>query len=248
MNLNHYRRNVYSQFGEDGIIEEICRRLGMDTGWFVEFGAWDGKYLSNTFNLASNKGWGGVYIEGNTERYKDLLRTQAEFPSKLHTLCAMVGFEGENILDNLLAKTPLPREFELLSVDIDSCDWQVWNSLKDYRPKIVIIESNSLILPGKIEIYDPPTSPGSSFLALVKLGVDKGYQLVCHTGNCIFVLKELAPRLELDPELLAAPEKLFDYKQRRHEQIVRLGRKLLPERVMQHLFGLFHRFKRGQRA
>jgi hypothetical protein len=105
-NLLSYRYNRYSQSGEDGIIEELCRRLGIITGWFVEFGAWDGKHPSNTYNLLSHHAWQGAHIEGNPERYQGLLLTQAAFPKRLHTLCAMVGFEGENKLDKLLAARP----------------------------------------------------------------------------------------------------------------------------------------------
>src|ERR1035438_6813941 len=104
MSLLAYRKNSYSQFGEDGIIEEICYRLGIKEGWFVEFGAWDGKHLSNTYNLLANKGWQGVLIECDPEKYKALLRTKEAYPEKLHTLCAKVGFEGESRLDSLLAR------------------------------------------------------------------------------------------------------------------------------------------------
>src|ERR1039458_5825174 len=184
MDLLKYRANTYSQFGEDGIIEELCRRLGIKQGWFVEFGAWDGKNLSNTYNLVAHQGWQGVFIEGDPEKYKDLLRTKEAFPDRLHTLCAMVGFEGDSRLDALLAKTPIPPDFDLLSIDIDSYDWQVWKALEKYRPGIVIIESNCAIPPGVIQIHNPPTSYGASFSALVDLGQTKGYQLVCHTANC----------------------------------------------------------------
>ena len=53
-NLKKYKYNTYSQNGEDGILEEVFKRLGLDEFnkfWVVEFGAWDGKHLSNTFNL-----------------------------------------------------------------------------------------------------------------------------------------------------------------------------------------------------
>jgi len=77
MDLLEYRDDKYSQSGEDGIIEEICYRLGINQGWFVEFGAWDGKHHSNTYNLLANKGWQGVLMECDPERYKALLHTKA---------------------------------------------------------------------------------------------------------------------------------------------------------------------------
>ena len=145
-NLRQYSFNRYSQNGEDGIIEELCRRLEWKSGWCVEFGAWDGKHLSNTYNLLC-QGWKAVHIEGDQGRFQDLLRTKAAFPDRLHPLCAMVEIQGPNRLDNLLAQTPVPREFELLSIDIDSYDWEVWNSLVNYTPKLVVIECNSALPP-----------------------------------------------------------------------------------------------------
>lgn len=69
--LIKYRKNYYSQNGEDGVIEEILKRMGIKQGWFVEFGAWDGKYLSNTYALVE-KGWKGVEIEGDKTKFEKL--------------------------------------------------------------------------------------------------------------------------------------------------------------------------------
>ena len=247
MGLLQYRYNKYSQFGEDGIIEEICCRLGIKEGWFVEFGAWDGQHLSNTYNLLANKGWRGVFIECDPEKYQALLRTKAAFPERLYTLCAMVGFEGETRLDNLLATTPVPRDLDLLSIDIDSYDWQVWNALQHYHPKIVIIESNSAVPPGVSQIHDPPASSGASFAALVNLGQSKGYQLVCHTGNCFFIRRELVSGLHLDNDLLASPQKLFNYPRHYRERLIGVGRRFLPNRLMHFFFDLSQGLKKAAR-
>jgi len=245
MNLIEYRDDKYSQNGEDGIIAEIFRRLGIAGGWFVEFGAWDGKHLSNCYNLVAHQGWSGVFIEGSPAKYQDLLKTQAAFPGKLHTLCAMVGFEGEGKLDDLLARTPIPKDFDLLSIDIDSYDWQVWNAVEKYRPKLVIIECNCSIAPDVFSIHNPPASQGASFKALVDLGKRKGYTLICHTGNCFFVVNELVPALKLDPALLATPEKFFDHAKRRKEQLVNFARTVLPKQI---LFKIFHVLDRRRQA
>jgi hypothetical protein len=241
--LTRYRYNRYSQFGEDGIIEEICRRLNLGKGWFVEFGAWDGKHLSNTYNLLSHYDWCGVHIEGNPAKYQDLLLTQKVFPGKLHALCAMVGFEGENRLDRLLAQTPIPREFDLLSIDIDSFDWQVWRALDEYQPKIVVIECNSELLPGIFQTHNPPQYVGASFSSLVELGKNKGYQLVAHTGNCIFVRNELVTALDLDSSVLAQPEKLFDHGKHFREKLLSRARKILPQRAMNFIYDTSYKRK-----
>ncbi len=72
---NQYQSNVYSQNGEDGVIEELLKCLEIDNGWVCEFGAQDGKHLSNTFRLIETKRFNGVFIEGDSEKFKDLLKT-----------------------------------------------------------------------------------------------------------------------------------------------------------------------------
>lgn len=201
-----YRKNYYSQNGEDGIIEEILKRLNIDEGWFVEFGAWDGKYLSNTFRLLE-QGWEGIDIECDPEKYKDLKETSKEFP-KLNIVKTNILINKKNCLDTLLLKYPIPKEFEILSIDIDSVDYYVWDSFKMYKPKIVIIEVNSRIKPGKKYI----SNSGVSFTSMVDLGRTKGYTPVCHTGNIIFVRNDLVNKLNLPNEELDNPDSLFRMK------------------------------------
>ena len=83
--LNKFSKNIHSQNGEDGIIAQILNKLELSIEknlWCVEFGAWDGMHHSNTFTLVEN-GWNAVYIEGESERYQDLLKTQRKFPKIL---------------------------------------------------------------------------------------------------------------------------------------------------------------------
>lgn len=57
--LNKFGFNLHSQNGEDGVIEEILRRLGVnrsDNYWCVEFGVWDGIHFSNTFSVVEKVG------------------------------------------------------------------------------------------------------------------------------------------------------------------------------------------------
>jgi hypothetical protein len=222
----------------------LCRRLKINPGWFVEFGAWDGKHLSNTYNLLAHAGWSGVYIEGNAQRYQDLLSTQKQFVGRQHTICAMVGWEGENRLDRLLAQTPTPRVFDLLSIDIDSYDWQVWDALVEYQPKIVVIESNNLLPPGVKQLHQPPRHHGASFSSLLELGKSKGYTLTCHTGNCFFVRNELVAGTGLDPVMVEQPGQLFDYGKYRREKVLSWGRKIFPPGVMNHIYSTSLKIKR----
>jgi hypothetical protein len=187
--LNEFAKNVTSQYGEDGIIEKILSIINDNDKWCVEFGSWDGKNCSNTFNLITNKGYRGVLIEGNPRRFKDLVKTY-EANKKVIPLNAMVGFDRENSLDRILEKTDIPSNFDLLSIDIDGNDYHVWQAVEDYKPKVVVIEFNPTI-PKQVEFVQPKDmsiTQGSSLLATSKLGKSKGYELVAATANnAIFV-------------------------------------------------------------
>ena len=208
--LTQYRSNIYSQNGEDGVLAELCARLNIHSGAFVEFGAWDGKHLSNCYRLLE-EGWSGVYIEGDTRRFQELKANMAPFHDRITIMNAYVSTDGEFRLDQLLSNTPLDRDFEILSIDIDSHDWQVWESLREYRPKIVVIEINSHIPVGIHQIHNGATAIGSSFTSTVQLGRNKGYTPVCHTGNLILVRDDLVGAVGLSEAERLHPELLFDY-------------------------------------
>jgi len=52
----------YSQFGEDIIIREYFKNIGIDKGVFIEAGAYDPFNLSQTC-LLENSGWSGILVE-----------------------------------------------------------------------------------------------------------------------------------------------------------------------------------------
>jgi hypothetical protein len=187
--LNQFAKNFTSQNGEDGIIEKVLEVIQVTDKWCVEFGSWDGKHCSNTYNLIHNKGYSAVLIEGDTSRYQDLLRTY-ERNRKIFPINAFVGFNDEDCLDALLKKTELPDDFDLLSIDIDGNDYHVWGKVNDYKPKIVIIEYNPTI-PNPVEFVQSRNmriSQGSSLLSINNLAKIKGYELVAVTQtNAIFV-------------------------------------------------------------
>ena len=100
----------------------------------------------------------------------------------------MVGFEesDSNNLNNLLIGTKIPEDFDLLSIDIDSFDLAVWQCFVG-KPKVVIIEINSSLL--NLEYFNGMMTyfvKETHFHRQLRLLKDKGYMLVCHTGNLIF--------------------------------------------------------------
>ncbi len=186
--LNEFAKSVTSQAGEDGIIEKILEVIGQTNNWCVEFGSWDGKKLSNTYNLITNKGYSAVLVEGDSKRFKDLLKT-FENNNKLTLINTYVGFESDNNLDKILEKTPIPKNFDLLSIDVDGNDYHIWDTTKEYRPKVVVIEFNPTIHPEVefVQSRDMGITQGSSILSVVKLARSKGYELVACTSNVFFV-------------------------------------------------------------
>ncbi|RCW80164.1 hypothetical protein [Phyllobacterium bourgognense] len=112
--LREFASDVTSQYGEDGIIAKILDLIGTKNKWCVEFGAWDGKYLSNTWNLINNKGWNAVLVEGETTRADRLAGTHKSRKGEVFVENAFVGWEGEHSLDNILGRTPIPMDFDVL--------------------------------------------------------------------------------------------------------------------------------------
>jgi len=187
--LNEFARDVTSQCGEDGIIEKVLGVIRDNNKWCVEFGSWDGKKCSNTFNLISNKGFSAVLIEGSRKRFKELLKTFKD-NKKVTLINTFVGFEKKNNLSVILEATDVPYDFDLLSIDIDGNDYHVWGAMRNYKPKVVVIEFNPTI-PSTVEFVqqrDMHVTQGSSLLSITKLAKSRGYELVAVTSfNAIFV-------------------------------------------------------------
>jgi hypothetical protein len=150
-----------------------------------------------------------VYIEGDIDRFQDLLNTTVKFP-KIKPINAFVARDSGMVdsLDQILAKTTIPKDFELLSIDIDTYDCDVWESLENYQPKVIVIEINSSVPPGILWRHTDKTQ-GNTFSATLNVGLNKGYTLVCHTGNLIFVRDDLMAKLEFPERYIKYPELLF---------------------------------------
>lgn len=193
--LLEYRTDIHSQNGEDGILIELFRRMSVVPSWVCEFGAWDGKHLSNTFYWVQ-QGARAVYIEGDAAKMSDLHATAREYPTII-PIHSLVQAEGQNSLDTLLARTPIPHDFDILSIDIDSHDYHVWKGFHQYAPKVVVIEINSSVPPFDPTYIHGAHCSGSGFLPTLRLGTEKSYTLVAHTGNMIFVRNDLVGMLNL---------------------------------------------------
>ena len=139
--LNFYG-NVHSQIGQDGILQEIFKMLDIKNGFFCEFGAWDGIYLSNCRKLVE-EGWAGVFIEGNEKKFKDLSLRYQSF-SGIHCISAFVGAPKRGIIGDplfmILEKNNInPAHIDFLSIDIDGYDLEIFEEI-NFKPKVVLLE------------------------------------------------------------------------------------------------------------
>jgi hypothetical protein len=197
--LLEHKRDVHSQTGEDGIVETILSALGDRDQWCVEFGAWDGQHLSNTRNLIESSDYHAVLIEGDKERYQALQDFHKE-NDRVITLNAFVGFVPNNGLDSILARTPIPTDFDFCSIDVDGNDYHVWKAITAYRPKLICIEFNPTIPTDChfVQPANPKLNQGTGLMDLVELGKSKGYQLASVLPfNAFFVRENLFSRLEI---------------------------------------------------
>lgn len=201
--LNSCANNIYSQHGEDGIIEELMKRLdarGLLNKWCVEFGAWDGIFSSNTHNLIKNKEFSGILIEGDKIKFDELCTNMEKIEhNHVYTINKYVDFEGADSLDSILAETEIPYDFDFLSIDVDGCDFYIFESLCVYRPKIICIEYNFSIPNSVLFVQEKDFSikQGASAKSLVQLAKSKKYSLIASTHcNLIFSSDEYCDAID----------------------------------------------------
>lgn len=211
-------KNIYSQNGEDGIIEQLLLELNSsDNGYCCEFGASDGIASSNTYNLIKNHNFKSIQIEGDATRFENLKQTYKEYP-EVKLYCKYVTSEN---LTTFLDENNYPADFDVLSIDVDSIDYEIWAGFTKYTPKIVVIEANSYRDPVCLELNNTVTASynnqidplkewhpgrignGASFMSIIKLGLEKSYTPVSFTGNIIFVHTPLISKLKQFPYKLS---------------------------------------------
>jgi hypothetical protein len=187
--------SVTSQNGEDGVIAELVAAVGVTSATFVEFGVQDGRE-GNCVALADVRGWSGWFLEADPEQFRKLAAKYA-WNESVSTAQAMVT--AENIND-LFAGLGVPATVDVASIDIDGADFEVWDALEVTRPRVVVIEYNAALDPGRALVPREPRRPwdgtqnvGSSLGAVLAIADAKGYDLVhCEAAgvNAFFVARE----------------------------------------------------------
>ena len=199
--LASFASNITSQNGEDGLLEEIFRRLGEGQRWCLEVGAWDGKHLSNTCVFWRDRGWSAVLVECSDQSFAGLKANTVGYP-KVYPVHRMVTASGDNSLDAILREVKAPPGIDLVSIDVDGNDYHLFESLQEFSPRVIVVEHNPTI-PPEVEVVQKLNSRarmGASAGALSALARRKGYGLAaCTHCNCIFVRAEEFLKLGYDP-------------------------------------------------
>jgi hypothetical protein len=192
---------VFSQFGDDGIVQYLAHNLDLRHKTFIEFGVEDYSECNTRF-LLQNNNWSGFVMDGSSNHMVKLKRAPLFWK---HDLNAQVAFVTKENIGKLLDEAGLEWEgVDLLHIDIDGNDYWVWKEIK-LNPAIVIMEYNSIFgidraitIPYKPDFHRTNVHCsnlywGASLKALHLLATAKGYEFIgCNSAgnNAYFVRKD----------------------------------------------------------
>lgn len=213
-NINDYELKIFSQFGEDGIIDFLVNKIQIKNKIFIEFGVEDYEEANTRF-LLEGKNWSGLIFDSSNQNINKIKKQDYYWRNNL--IAKKEFITAENI-NELIDQNLEDQEIGLLSIDVDGNDYWIWKSLKVIDPTIVVIEYNArfgfdeaLVVPysekfnRKIAHYSTIYF-GASLKALYELAKSKGYSLVgtnLNGNNAFFVknseiekanLKEFQPK------------------------------------------------------
>lgn len=189
---------VFSQFGDDGIIQWLINNLDIPYNTFIEFGV-ENYRESNTRFLMMNNNWSGLVMDGSSKNIEQI--RSSEYFWKYELIAKSAFIDSDNI-NSLISSADFDPEIGLLHIDIDGNDYWIWKEINVINPVIVIVEYNSVF--GKYRSITIPYDKkfirtnahysnlyfGSSLNALYKLAGEKGYSFVgCNSSgqNAYFV-------------------------------------------------------------
>jgi hypothetical protein len=221
-NLADVEFKVFSQWGEDGIIDWLIAHIKVPNERFVEFGVEQFTEANCRF-LLKNRGWKGLVLDGS-ERNIALIKAEPTYWK--HDLTARSAFVTADNIDHLISDAGFGGPLGLLSIDIDGNDYWIWKALTGVEPAIVVCEYNAVL--GDQRPIVVPYSPsfrrlsahfsgqyfGASIAALKHLALEKGYTFLGTNSNGVnafFVKDEFAePALSLLDEVRAFPSRHRD--------------------------------------
>ena len=198
--LHEAEFRVFSQFGDDGIIDYLIERLGVPRAFerFVEIGVEDYREANTRFLLV-NRNWSGLIVDRTDAHVRRLRGTSLMWRHDLHAVTELV--DRDNVAD-LLQRHGFAENLGLLSIDVDGNDYWIWEAVSA-EPLIVVVEYNSLF--GADRAVTSPYERGfdrarahfsnlywgASLKALALLGERKGYRLVGanSAGNNVYFVR-----------------------------------------------------------
>lgn len=201
-NLKDYEFKVFSQWGEDGIIQHLTQSIEIKNKTFIEFGVED-FFESNCRFLLMKDDWKGFVIDGSTKNIAKL--TQSYFYWK-HHLNALDEFITKDNINNLLDNSGFEEDLGILSIDIDGNDYYILEAINKFKPRILICEYNpvfggtrKITIPYQPDFYRTNSHYsnlywGASLAAMTYLADNKGYSLVGTNtagNNAFYVRKDL---------------------------------------------------------
>lgn len=201
-NISDNEFKVFSQFGEDGIIQYLVNNLKITNKIFIEFGV-ENYEEANTRFLLENNNWSGLIIDSSSENISHIKKQNYYWRNKL---IAIREFISPKNINEIIKKNQFDGNIGLLSVDIDGNDYWVLNAIDVVFPDIIIMEYNANFGPDKsLTIkYNPNFKRaetginkliyGCSLKAASNLCEAKGYSLVYvnkNGNNAFFVKKKL---------------------------------------------------------
>ncbi|MES2227092.1 MAG: hypothetical protein V4540_04895 [Pseudomonadota bacterium] len=198
-NPRDHEFKVYSQWGEDGIIDHLVTRIPIPSKTFVEFGV-ETYTEANTLFLLKHRNWRGLVIDGSPEKMKELKASSVFWK---YDLRADASFITRDNINEIISRNGFEGELGLLSIDIDGNDYWVWEAITCVKPIIIVSEYNSLFgptatlsTPYQPDFYRTNAHPsnmyyGASIAALDRLARLRGYTLVAgnSAGNNVFFVR-----------------------------------------------------------
>jgi len=194
--------SVFSQWGDDGIIQFLIKHLRIDNDFFVEFGV-ENYRESNTRYLMMKNNWSGFVMDGSSKMVAEIVNS--EYYWKYDLIAKQAFVSKENIMN--LLNEHCPAEIGLLHIDIDGMDYWIWETISQkIKPTIVVLEYNSVFgvdrsitVPYNAKFvrhhaHHSGLYAGASLAALHNLSVDRGYAFVGTNSagnNAYFVKKNL---------------------------------------------------------
>ena len=151
--LSDYEWKIFSQWGEDGIIDFLVSEVSIVNKTFIEFGV-ENFSESNCRYLLMQSDWNGFVIDSSQKNIEKLKNSDYFQKYDLQTLVAFIDTSNIN---ELLIKSGFERDLGILSIDIDGNDYHILNKIDCFDPRIIICEFNPVFgNDRKITVpYDP---------------------------------------------------------------------------------------------